>query len=437
MMKLTRQYFPVREACFGDCTGYHDGKLTISREGLQELVKPLMKFIKNVSFELVSPGEDTRIIHVLDTLQPMYKKSGNGSQYSGFFGDPVTTGDGVTNLLTGFSVMESAALPWDAANASSGLLYPRDAIIDMTGPIKDYTPFCDTFNLVIIYEVVEGKSSKEYDTEIRSIGIRVASYLASLTKDLTPESTEDFSIDTVDPKLPNVVLVWQCQNQGFYSDTFLYGVPIDDIVPTILHPNEMLDGCVVSGNCVWPAFKVPTYMHCNHPILLNLYRNHNKTLNFRGVIFCRSHQPSNWHKLRQANMNVKLAEYLGADGLVMAWEGGGNACVDGMLTVQCAEQHNIRSSLITFEFGGKDGTEGILLVDDVPEADAVISGGSFERDFVLPDVSRVVGGKTLRLKKEAGGFFPPAEKGITLETSTHIYMSGNQTGYSHITAEPY
>jgi len=437
MMKLTRQYFPVNKAAFGDHTSYRDGVLTINEEELQSIIKPLLKHIKSVRFELVNPGENTRIIHVLDTLQPMYKLSGSGMQYSGFFGDPTMTGDGVTNLLTGFSVMESAALPWDAANASSGLLYPRDAIIDMTGPIKDMTPFSGTINFVIIYEVVEGKSSQEYDTEIRSIGIRTATYFASLTKDLAPESTEDFSIDDVDPNLPNVVLVWQCQNQGYYSDTFLYGVPIDGIVPTILHPNEMLDGCVVSGNCVWPAFKVPSYVHCNHPILLNLYRNHGKTLNFRGVIFCRSHQPSNWHKTRQANMNVKLAQYLGADGLIMAWEGGGNACVDGMLTIQCAEQHNIRTSLITFEFGGKDGTEGILLVDDVPEADAVISGGSFERSRTLPDMDRVVGGTTLRLNKEAGGFFPPADKSIVLDNAVHLYMSGNQSGYSHITAEAY
>ena len=78
--------------------------------------------------------------------------------------------------------MESAALPWDDSSASSGLLYPRDAIMDMTGPIADVTPFSKTINLVIVYELEEGKSSIEYDTDIRNIGIKVSTYLAAVKK---------------------------------------------------------------------------------------------------------------------------------------------------------------------------------------------------------------------------------------------------------------
>ncbi|BDF72225.1 glycine reductase complex proprotein GrdE1 [Oscillospiraceae bacterium] len=435
--KLTRQYFEVKDAAFGDKTGLAGGVLTISKADLLAEAKPLMKAVAGLDFELVKPGENTRIIHLLDTIQPMVKVEGEGMQYSGFFGDPVMVGTGKTNLLTGFAVMESAALPWDESSASSGLLYPRDAIVDMTGPIAGYTPFAETINLVILYTLAEGKSSIEYDNEIRMIGIKLSTYLASLTKELAPDSVEEFCNDEVNPELPNVVLVWQCQNQGPYANTYLYGKSIDEIVPTLLHPNEMLDGCVVSGNYVWPAFKVPTYLHTNHPILLELYRNHGKTLNFRGVIFCRSHNPSNWHKIRCANIGVKIAQYLEADGLIMAWEGGGNAAVDGMLTIQCAERHGIKASTITFEFGGPDGTEGILLVDDVPEADAVISGGSIEKINTLPKMDRAVGGDVLRLDKESGGRFPPATDPITFDTTTHFYLGGNQCAASKIFAEMY
>jgi glycine reductase len=232
-------------------------------------------------------------------------------------------------------------------------------------------------------------------------------------------------------------LVWQCQNQGVYSNTYLYGKSIENLVPTLLHPNEMLDGCVVSGNYVWPAFKVPTYLHVNHPIVLELYKQHGKTINFKGVIFARSHNPTNWDKERCANFNIKLARYLNADGLVMAWEGGGNAAVDGMLTIQAAEKAGIKASTITFEFGGENGTEGILLVDDVPEADAVITGGSIEKTYTLPKVDRVVGGDTLRLNKESGGFFPPSENEITFDTTTQLYCSGNQAAHSKLFAESY
>lgn len=435
--KLIRQYYEITDAVFAEKTSLENGVLYISKEELRQEVEPMLKAVKSVDFEIVKPGENTRIIHILDTLQPMVKIEGEGGQYPGYFSDPVMTGTGRTNLLSGFTVMESAALPWDDSSASSGLLYPRDAILDMTGPIAGMTPFAKTINMVILYELKEGNSSIEYDNEIRNIGIKISGYLASVTKELEPDSKEEFSIDEMDPNLPNVVLVWNSQNQGPYSNTFIYGHPIDNLVPTLLHPNEMMDGCVVSGNYVWPAFKVPTYLYVNSPILLELYKEHGKTLNFRGVIFGRSHNPSNWHKTRCANFAVKIAQYLEADGLVMAWEGGGNAAVDGMLTVQCAENHGIKASTITFEFGGEDGTEGILLVDDVPEADAVISGGSIEKPYTIPEVERVVGGDTFRLNKESGGFFPPSDQALRFEQTTHFYLSGNQSGASCLFAEQY
>lgn len=435
--KLTRCYYDVKDVEFGEKTAFSDGVLTVSKEELKAEAASLLKAVKSVDFELVKPGENTRIIHLLDTLQPMVKVEGEGIQYSGYFGDPLMVGSGKTNLLSGLAVMESAALPWDESSASSGLLYPRDAIMDMVGPISGITPFAKTLNLVILYELNDGKSSIEYDNEIRSIGIKISTFLAGVTVGMEPDREEEFSIDEVNPKLPNVVFVWNSQNQGPYSNTFIYGHPIDNMIPTLIHPNEMMDGCVVSGNYVWPAFKVPTYLYVNSPILLELYKEHGKTINFRGVIFGRSHNPSNWHKTRCAQFAVKIAQYLEADGLIMAWEGGGNAAVDGMLTIQCAEKHGIKASTITFEFGGVDGTEGILLVDDVPEADAVISGGSIEKPYTIPDVDRVVGGDVLRLNKESGGFFPPSNKALSFEQTTHFYLGGNQSGASTLFAEQY
>ena len=307
-MKLTRQYFDVKDVRFGDKCALENGVLTVNEAELQALTADLCKAVKGYHLEITKPGENARIIHVLDTIAPMVKIEGEGVQYSGFFSTPYTVGRGVTNMLSGFAVIESAALPWDESNASSGLLYPRDAIIELSGFYAGYTPFSKTNNLVIIYDLNEGKSSIEYDNDIRLIAIRISNYLAELTRSMTPDRTEEFSTEEEHPELPGVVMVWQCQNQGPYADTMLYGMPIDDMVPTVLHPNEMLDGCVVSGNYVWPAFKVPTYLHVNHPVLLELYRRHGKDINFKGVIFCRSHNPSTWHKQRCASHVVKLAQ---------------------------------------------------------------------------------------------------------------------------------
>mgnify|MGYP000852032540 CR=1 FL=1 len=434
-MRLTRNYYDVKRAVWANKTRLADGVLHINRDEIETLVKPILGGIAEARFELVAPGENTRIIHVLDTVQPMYKPEGNA--YPGIIGPPTTTGSGATNLLRGFVVMESAALPWESSSASSGLLYPRDAIVDMTGPVSEYSPFSHTSNLVMCYNLVEGKSSAEYDAAIRLSAMRVADYLARVTQEAQPDEVELFSLDDAADDLPKVVLVWQCQNQGVYANTLLYGHPIDNLVPTCLHPNEMLDGAVVSGNYVWPAFKVPTYLHANHPILLELYRRHGVDLNFAGVVFSRSHNPTHWHKERSASFCVKLARMLGAQGLVMAWEGGGNAAVDAMLTIEYAEKLDIAATAVTFEFGGQDGTEGDLLVDSVPEAIAIVSGGSIEKTISLPPVDRVVGSEVLRLNKESGGWFPNAAEAITFDTTTHIYCSGNQSGHGRLYGAAY
>ncbi|HZJ90138.1 MAG TPA: glycine/sarcosine/betaine reductase component B subunit [Oscillospiraceae bacterium] len=439
-MKLTRKYYPVKEVTEGDKCSYNDGILTVNYDELFEVAKPHCKNISKLWFEVYRPGENARIIHVLDTIQPMIKVETpldwGGGEYPGILNYPYTVGSGVTNLLDGFSVMQCAALPWDESSASSGLLYPRDAIIQTSGFYKHYTPFADTINLILNFEVYEDKSSSEYDNDIRKSSMAIAEHLAGLTVGKEAAREEVFDNTPVDG-LPGVALVWMCQNQGVYANTLLYGEPIDDIVPTLLEPNEMLDGAVVGGNLAWPTYKIPTWIHVNGPIILELYKRHGVDLNFRGVILARSHQPSNWHKDRCAQMIAKLADQIDCQGLIVQWEGGGNAAIDGMLTAQNAERRGIKASLLTFEFGGKDGTEGQLLVDDVPEADAIVTTGSWERPVHLEAVEKVYGGTKLRLDRESGGFFPEGTSALDFRTNVHMYMGGNQSGYSRITAHAY
>ncbi|MDR1800343.1 MAG: glycine/sarcosine/betaine reductase component B subunit [Lachnospiraceae bacterium] len=438
-MRLTRKIYPVRELREGDKCEYSNCILTVNYDELLQVAKPYSKNIAKIWFEVYRPGEDARIVHVMDTIQPMIKTDTppewGGKEYPGILNYPYTVGMGTTNVLEGFTVMECAALPWDDS-ASSGLLYVRDAIIQTTGFYRNYTPFCDTINLILNYEMAEGKSAEEYDNDIRKSAMAIAQHLAKLTIGLEPDREEVYDNTAVDG-LPKVALVWMCQNQGVFADTLFYGLPIDNMVPTLLEPNEMLDGAVVGGNLAWPAFKIPTWIHVNGPILKELYRRHGVDLNFAGVILARSHQPSNWHKDRCSQSIAKMAAQIGCEGLIMQWEGGGNAAIDGMLTVQNCERRGIKASTLTFEFGGKDGTEGQLLVDDVPEANAVVSCGSWERTVKLDAVKIAYGGKTMRLDKEKGGYFPDATQAIEFDTSVHMYMSGNQSGYSKITAHAY
>lgn len=436
-MKLERGYFKISDLVFSEKTCLEKG---IFRVNKKELIEHLLKEdenynIKSLDLEIVKPGENARIVHVLDTLAVGIKVEGEGSFMSGNLSDPVIVGEGKTLLVENLAVMECAELPWAGKSA---LLYPRDAIVDMIGPAAGFSPFSETFNLILRMEMTTGASDVEYDNAVRNAGIRASRYLAEVIKDSKPDWTEVFDFaKPVDPALKKIAYVVQCQNQGTYSNTLLYGREVGNNVPIRLSPTEVLDGCLVSGNYVWPLFKVPSFIYANLPVILELGRGHGKDWNFVGLVFDRGHNNSHFEKQRVANLAANQVRLMGAEGVIISWEGGGNAATDAMLTLQRCEAWGIKAVPFTFEFGGPDGTEGILLVDDVPEALYVVSTGSIEKPITIPAVSRVAGGDCLRLRKETGGDPEPAEIERTVDVILPFYCGGNQSGIGKLAGVPY
>jgi glycine reductase len=436
-MKLERGIFSIRGLAFGRQTSLAGGVLTIDRDELTKLVMAEDKNgnIASLEPEIVVPGEDARIVHVLDTLPVGVKVSGEGDFLPGHLTPPTIVGSGVTHLFDNFVVMECAELPWAGKSA---LLYARDAIVDMVGPAAGYSPFSKTFNLVLRMAMKPGASDVEYDEAVRNAGIRASRYLASLLKEATPDRTETFDFtQPVDPTLPKVAYVTQCQTQGTYSNTFLYGKEVSNLVPAAYSPTELMDGCIVSGNYVWPWAKIPTFIQVNLPVVMELSRAHGKTVNFVGVVFDRGHNNSHFEKQRVANLAASQVRRLGAQGCVVSWEGGGNSATDAMLTLQTLERWGVKCVAFCYEFGGPDGSEGILLVDDVPEAKWLVSGGSIEKPTTIPRVKRVAGGDVLRLRKETGGEPEPADPERTLSNTTPFYCAGNQSGIGHLAGVGY
>jgi glycine reductase complex component B subunit alpha and beta len=443
-MKLERGYFSVRDLVFGPATSLAGGVLSVNKEELTRLLlsQDENKHIQSLELEIVKPGEDARIVHVLDTVQPGVKVDGEGQFMPGHLCDPVIVGSGRTNLFANVAVMECAELPWAGKSA---LLYARDAIIDMVGPAAGYSPFSKTFNLVLRMTMKTGASDVEYDEAVRHAGIRCARALGELLKGLGPATTggADFKAETfdfdapVDPALPRVAYVTQCQTQGTYSNTYLYGKEVSNLVPAAYAPTELMDGCIVSGNYVWPWAKIPSFIQANMPVVMELSRMHGKSVNFVGVVFDRGHNNSHFEKQRVANLAASQVRRLGAQGVVISWEGGGNSATDAMLTLQTCEKWGIKAVAFCYEFGGPDGTEGILLVDDVPEAKFMVSSGSIEKATTIPRVKRVAGGDVLRLRKETGGDPEPADAERTLDNTTPFYCGGNQSGIGFLAGVGY
>jgi glycine reductase complex component B subunit alpha and beta len=436
-MKLERGYFSVKSVAFGKAASLDGGALTVNKEELVTLIRSqdTNGYIASLDLEIVSPGEDARIVHVLDTLPVGVKVSGEGEFMPGHLAAPAIVGSGVTHLFDNFVVMECAELPWAGKSA---LLYARDAIIDMVGPAAGYSPFSKTFNLVLRMTMKQGASDVEYDEVVRHAGIRAARHIGQLLKDRKPERSESFDFDqAVDPALPRVAYVTQCQTQGTYSNTFLYGKEVSNLVPAAYSPTELMDGCIVSGNYVWPWAKIPSFIQANMPVVMELSRAHGKTVNFVGVVFDRGHNNSHFEKQRVANLAAAQVRRLGAQGCVISWEGGGNSATDAMLTLQTLEKWGIKCTSLCYEFGGPDGSEGILLVDDVPEAKYLVSGGSIEKPTTIPKVKRVAGGDVLRLRKETGGDPEPADAERTIDNTTPFYCAGNQSGIGRLAGVGY
>ena len=121
-----------------------------------------------------------------------------------------------------------------------------------------------------------------------------------------------------------------------------------------------------------------------------------------------------------AHSAAQLAASLGADAALITWLGSGNAFVDVMLTIKACEQRGIKTVLVTYEYGGKDGADSPLLYY-AEQADAVVSTGSRDRWLTLPAADRVVGPyEEIRLLSYPGAPTMPAHGALTLDARDMI-----------------
>lgn len=395
-MKLTLESFTVTAVEFAARTAFANGTLSISRDEICRIAHD-NPFIAEVKVELVSPGERTRIVHVLDAIEPRIKVGGDVGVFPGFLGPARTVGSGVTRRLSGVAVLESAQLP----EPTSGILEFNEGLIDMSGPGAAYCACSNTHNLVLLFTPRPGATNREFESAIRLGALRVSRRLAETTLGASPpDQVEEFELGGADPLLTRVAYVDQVQQQGFLVQTFLYGEPVESLAPTVVHPNEYFDGAIVSGN-YRSMMKVPTWVRLNHPVIRALYRRHRKDLNFLGVIVCRGHFGDHQQKERNGYMVANVARLLGAQGVVQTLEGTGNTWVDFMQSVRALERAGIRTVQIVHELGGVEGKDWPI-VDYTPEADAIVSGGGTDRRFTVPAVQRVVGGTEVTFSSNEG-----------------------------------
>jgi glycine reductase len=237
---------------------------------------------------------------------------------------------------------------------------------------------------------------------------------------------------TSHPGLPKVEYHYMLQSQGLLHDTYVYGVDVKRIIPTLIHPNEVIDGAIVSGNCVSACDKNSTFAHQNNPVIKGMYARHGKDFNFVGCIIT-NENTTLADKKRSSSYAVKLAKMLGVQGLVISEEGFGNPDTDLIMNCRKAEQAGIRTVLLTDEYAGRDGASQSL-ADACPEADAVVTGANANETIVLPKLEKIIG-----LKESAdviaGGFDGSLREDGSIEVEIQaITGATSELGLSKISA---
>jgi glycine reductase len=416
-VKLVLETFSVKALELGSRTALAGGTLSVNADELIHLAADDRVF-SSIRVELVAPGEAARIVHVLDAVEPRVKVGGDTVAFPGFLGPARTVGDGLTRRLGGLAVLECGQLP----EPTSGILEFNEGVIDMSGPGAAYCACSTTHNIVLIFTARPGVTNRDYEAAIRLGTLRVCRRLAETTvQAASADAVEEFELRPVDAGLPRVAYADQVQQQGFLVQTYLYGEPVESLVPTVLHPNEYFDGAVVSGN-YRSMMKTPTWLRLNHPVIRALYRRHGTELNFIGVVFGRGHHGDHQTKERNGYMVANVARMLGAQGVVQTLEGTGNTWVDFMQSVRALERAGIRTVQIVHELGGAEGKDWPI-VDYVPEADAMVSGGGADRRFTLPATNRVVGGDQVVFSSNEG-WGRPLDATESLTVSAHEMYAG-------------
>lgn len=426
-MKLELATYPVQGMVFAEKTEYDDGLLRVNREEILDLLAGDSR-MAGVEVHLAQPGDKTRIIHVLDMVEPRFKTEG-GTIFPGFLGPPHTVGTGRTHRLAGAAVVATG----EFHRGEGGLMVSREHLIEMSGPGAPYCLGSDTHNLVITSRAAPGVTNAEYDAAVRLAMLKVAARLAETTRGREPTALDTYELGPVPDTLPRVGYVYQLQSQGALLETFVYGSDAVHLVPTLMHPNEFLDGAVVSGNHSLQT--IPTYVHCRNPVIAELYRRHGKDLCFAGVILTEGHWKTTFLKERSASFAAKLARLLRLDGVVLTQEGGGMSMVDQMLVCRECERQGIKTVLISYEIGGIEGNDDTPLLDSVPEADAIVSTGNREELVELPAVETVLGGEEIRDAHAFNASLDPW--GPIRVTFCCLYSATNQAGATRLQARQY
>lgn len=424
-MRLELGNICIKDVQFGSATRVDNGVLYVNKE---ELIAQLQDDrLAQIDIELAKPGESTRIIPVKDVIEPRVKVQGSGGMFPGFVSKVEMVGSGRTHVLKGACVVTTGKI-----------VGFQEGIIDMSGPGADFTPFSKTNNVVIIAEPVKGLAQHDHEDALRIMGLKAAAYIGEAGRNVEPCEVVTYDCPPLQealkqyPNLPKVAYVYMLQSQGLLHDTYVYGIDAKRTLPTFIYPTEIMDGAIVSGNCVSACDKNTTYHHLNSPVIYDLLDRHGKDYNFIGVVVT-NENVTLADKERSSNFTAKLIEWLGVDGAIVSEEGFGNPDADLMMNCSKLEKKGIKTVLVTDEYAGRDGASQSL-ADADPLANAVVTAGNANEVITLPAMQKVIGPVEVA-DIIAGGFSGSLRKDGSIVAEIQVITGAtNELGFNKMSA---
>lgn len=422
-MKLEIGKFYVKDIIFGDKTFYLDGILTINKEEALDLVKE-DEHILEADLYIAKPGDNIRIVPIKDAVEPRVRLDG-GPIFPGVTGRLMQVGNGRTLALKNCSVL-SVGKHWGAY---------QDGLLDMSGEGAKHSYFSQLKNIVLVAstdEDFEKEEPRKKDKALRWAAFRLAEYIGKSVKELEPEEIETYELEAISKrsanvgKLPSVVFVPQitAQMDGEIYNELVYGWGANKMLPTYMHPNEILDGAIVGNSFMPSSSKWSTYDFQNYTMIKRLYEEHGKTINFLGVVLS-TLGISLEEKERAAQFVAQNSKSLGADSAVVAVQAYGNPDVDFISCIVALEDAGIKTVGLTNECTGRDGTSQPLMTLD-PKADAIVSCGEVSQLVELEAMETVLGElKSLGRDGFAGGWEVDEKLGPSVREDGSIIMENN------------
>jgi glycine reductase complex component B subunit alpha and beta len=425
-MSLELGRIPIEAIEWGPMTVVEGRILRINEQELIEKARGNDGRITSMGVDIARPGESTRLIPVKDVVQPRVKVSGRGGMFPGLISGVETVGEGRTHVLDGCAVVTVGRI-----------VGFQEGMIDMSGPGAQYTSFSKLINVALLVDVAKGVSRHEHEEALRLAGLRAAAYLGEAGRDVAPaevttyQATGRIRSSGHSPDLPRVAYVYMLLSQGLLHDTYLYGRDVKTLLPTLITPTEVMDGAIVSGNCVSACDKNTTYHHQNNPLIEELLERDGKDLHFAGIVVSNANVTLR-DKVRSSDYAAKLVAMLAVDGVIISKEGFGNPDADAMMLCARIEEQGIATVLTSDEFAGADGASQSL-VDTTPQANALVSVGNANEMITLPLLDKVIGDLSIIDKMAGAQPGSVSERGITAELQV-IVGATNELGFERLSS---